>query len=193
MQEITHRQSLNVLVVDDEANIRKMLVTSLELDGHQVVAVSNGQDAQSEAARHAFDLAFVDLRLGSERGIELIPALVAASPWTKIVVITAHGSIDSAVETMKRGASDYLTKPFTPAQVRLVTERVRQVRGLEQQVAGLQSMLGEANRDISLDSKSPAMQRALNLARQVAGSDANCLRRGESGTGKGVMAKAIHF
>src|SRR5579859_3427098 len=174
-------KGLNILVVDDEVNIRKMLVTSLETDGHQVVAVSNGQDAVSESARRAFDLAFVDLRLGSERGVDLIPALLGQSPWMKVVVITAHGSIDSAVETMKRGAADYLTKPFTPSQVRLVTERVRQVRELEQRLAGLQGMLGDSNADASLESASPVMQRAINLARQVAKSDANCLLRGESG------------
>jgi NtrC-family two-component system response regulator AlgB len=192
MQETVRGQSLNVLVVDDEANIRKMLVTCLEVDGHQVVAVGNSRDALAEAARRSFDLALVDLRLGSDRGIDLIPALVGESPWMKVVVITAHGSIDSAVETMKRGAADYLTKPFAPAQVRLVTERVRQVRALEQRVAGLQGMLGESNPEVTLESNSPAMQRTLSLARQVAGSDANCLLRGESGTGKGVLAKAIH-
>ena len=191
--ESTTASSLNVLVVDDEVNIRKMLVTSLELDGHQVVAVSNGADARSESSRRSFDLTFLDLRLGAERGDELIPSLLAASPWTKVVVITAHGSIDSAVDAMRNGATDYLTKPFSPAQLRLVTERVRQLRALEQRVAGLQGMLGDSNPEVSLESKSPTMQRAVSLARQLAKSDATCLLRGESGTGKGVLARAIHL
>jgi NtrC-family two-component system response regulator AlgB len=193
MRDQPQPPSLHILVVDDEANIRKMLVTSLETDGHKVVAVSNSNDAVSESARRSFDLAFVDLRLGSERGLDLIPSLLGESPWLKVVVITAHGSIVSAVETMKRGAADYLTKPFTPSQVRLVTERIRHVRALEQQVSGLQGMLGESNPEVSLTSGSPAMQRAVNLARQVAKSEASCLLRGESGTGKGVLAKAIHL
>jgi NtrC-family two-component system response regulator AlgB len=192
MSQTPEASPLNILVVDDEVNIRKMLATCLELNGHSVVSVSNSQDALAESARRSFDLAFVDLRLGADRGLDLIPALLGESPWMKLIVITAHGSIDSAVETMKRGAADYLTKPFTPAQVRLVTERVRQVRALEQRVAGLQGMLGQSNPETSLESASPAMQRAVNLARTIARSEATCLLRGQSGTGKGVLARAIH-
>src|SRR5438067_9432724 len=102
---------LNVLVVDDETNIRKTLAMSLGTDGYHVVAVSNARDAVAEAARQSFDVAFVDLRLGATSGSDLIPDLLAQSPWMRVVIITAHGTIDSAVETMKRGASDYVTKP----------------------------------------------------------------------------------
>jgi NtrC-family two-component system response regulator AlgB len=102
--------SLKVLIIDDEVNIRKMLLTCLETDGHEVVAVSNGEDATAVSARESFDLALVDLCLGTNVGSELIPQLLATSPWMKVVVITGHGSIDSAVETIKRGATDYITK-----------------------------------------------------------------------------------
>jgi NtrC-family two-component system response regulator AlgB len=183
---------LNILVVDDEANIRKMLVTCLETDGHRVVAVSNARDAIDEAGRKSFDVAFLDLRLGQDRGLDVIPGILAQSPWTRIVVITAHGTIDTAVETMKRGAADFLTKPFTPAQVRQVARRVQELRTLELQVAGLQATIGDASSHTSLDSASPVMERAINLARQVARSDATLLIRGESGTGKGVLARAVH-
>ena len=183
---------LSILVVDDEVNIRKALSIGLEADGHQVIAVSNPGDARDEAERRAFDLAFVDLRLGTARGLDLIPELLAKSPWLRVVVITAYGSIETAVEAMKRGATDYLTKPFTPAQVKLVTERVAKLRALEQQVAGLEGSAAQAEQTVMLESAHPAMQRALSLARQVADSDANVLIRGESGTGKGVLAKAIH-
>jgi NtrC-family two-component system response regulator AlgB len=182
--------SLNILIVDDEINIRKTLAMGLESQGHTVVAVSNAQDAIAETTRRTFDLAFVDLRLGATHGLDLIPELLAQSPWLRVVIITAHGSIDSAVETMRRGAADYLTKPFTPAQVRLVTERVLRMRALEQQVAGLEGAVQQP--EAALKSANPVMQRLISVAQQAAQTDANLLLRGESGTGKGVVAHAIH-
>ena len=101
---------LNVLVVDDELNIRKTLAMSIETDGHTVVAVSNAADALDQAAKHSFDLAFVDLRLGPTLGLDLLPALLAQSPWSKVVMITAHGTIDNAVQTMKtKGVTSFRT------------------------------------------------------------------------------------
>jgi NtrC-family two-component system response regulator AlgB len=192
MAEQAGSNALHVLIVDDELNVRKTLAMSLEADGHTVVAVSNSRDAVDESARQSFDMAFVDLRLGNEQGIDLVPSLLGQSPWMRVVIITAHGSIDSAVDTMRRGASDYLTKPFTPAQVRLVTQRVSQLRALEQKVAGLEGMLGQDEQGIAAKSNSPIMQRALNLARQLAPRNTTVLIRGESGTGKGVLARLIH-
>ena len=183
---------LNVLVVDDEPNIRKTLAIGLEAEGHTVTAVSNAADAVAEAARRPIDLAFVDLRLGATLGSDLIPELLAQSPWTRVVIITAHGSIDTAVETMRRGAADYLTKPFTPAQVRLVVERVAKMRSLEQRVAGLEASANQRKADDPRDSASPAVRRAVGFAQQAAATDTTILIRGESGTGKGVLARAIH-
>ncbi len=169
--------SLNVLVVDDETNIRKVLATSLEIDGHRVVTVRSSQDAIDQAGRNSFDLAFVDLRLGQTLGSDLIPA---------------HGSIDSAVETMRRGAADYLTKPFTPAQVRLVIQRILQFRVLEQKIAGLEGTQADLKTVVNLQSNSSAMQRVIRDAHQLAMSRTSILLRGESGTGKGALARAIH-
>ena len=183
---------MNVLVVDDEINIRKTLSVCLETEGHRVVAVSNVQDAVSEASRRSFELAFVDLRLGTDDGLDLIPALLAASPWLKIIVITAYASIDTAVEAIRRGATDYIPKPFTPAQAKLAVQKVFEMRTLEQKVAALQEDLGRSHPEIDFSSSSQAMQHAVNLARQVAPSDATILLRGESGTGKTVLARAIH-
>jgi two-component system, NtrC family, response regulator AlgB len=183
---------LHVLVVDDEPNIRKALTACLEADGHAVTAVASARDALAAVARRSYDLAFVDLNLGADQGLELIPPLLAESPWTKVVVLTAYASFDTAVESIRRGATDYLPKPFTPQQLSVITQKVAELRALEQKVAGLQEALGESGPEADLSSSSPAMQRAVSLARQVAPTDATVLVRGESGTGKGVLAKAIH-
>jgi NtrC-family two-component system response regulator AlgB len=183
---------LNILVVDDEGNIRKTLSICLEAEGHRVTAVSNFQDAVAEASRRTFHMAFVDLRLGTASGLDLIPLLLSGSPWIKIVVITAYASIDTAVEAMRRGATDYIPKPFTPAQVLLAVRKVEEVRSLEQKVAALREDLERTTPDVRFSSESPAMQRALEVARQVAPTNAAVLLRGESGTGKTVLARAIH-
>ena len=182
---------LNVLVVDDELNIRKALSACLEADGHHVVAVGTADDAMNAVSRRSFDLAFFDLILGADSALDLIPRVLGTAPWMKIVVITAYASVDTAVESMKRGASDYLPKPFTPAQVSLVVEKVARLRALEQKVAGLQDALGQGG-PVDLSSASPSMQRAVGLARQVAASDVTALIQGESGTGKGVLARTMH-
>jgi NtrC-family two-component system response regulator AlgB len=184
--------SLHVLVVDDELNIRKTLAVCLETEGHKVIGVSNFQDALAEASRRSFDLAFVDLRLGTDDGLDLIPLLLAATPWLKIIVITAYASIDTAVEAMRRGATDYIPKPFTPAQINLAVRKVFEVRSLEQKVAALQEDLGRQHPEVDFSSTSPEMQRAVDLARQAAASDATILLRGESGTGKTALARAVH-
>jgi two-component system, NtrC family, response regulator AlgB len=183
---------LAILIVDDEPNIRKTLAIALEAEGHRVVAVSNIKDALAEASRKFFDLALVDLRLGTQSGMDLIHDLRTACPWMKIVVITAYASIDTAVEAMRRGAFDYLAKPFNPDQLNLLVGKVAVMRALEQKVESLQEALNEANPETDLTSRSPAMQKILALAQRVADSDATLLIRGESGTGKTVLARAIH-
>jgi two-component system, NtrC family, response regulator AlgB len=184
--------NLSILIVDDEPTIRKTLTIALETEGHRVVAVSNSKDAIGEASRRSYDLALVDLRLGTESGLDLIPSLHSNCPWLKIIVITAYASIDTAVEAMRRGAFDYLPKPFTPDQLSLLIRKIIEVRTLEQRVAVLQEALKESAPETDLTSRNPTMQRTLAMARRVADSDATVLIRGESGTGKTILAKAIH-
>jgi NtrC-family two-component system response regulator AlgB len=184
--------NLSILVIDDEPNIRRTLTISLEAEGHQVTALSNPQDALSAATRRLFNLALIDLRLGTSSGLDLIPALLSVCPWLKIVVITAYATIDTAVEAMRRGAYDYLPKPFTPDQLNLIIRKIAELLRLEQKVATLQDTLQEVVPAIDLASCNPAMQRTLAMAQKVAQSDATILVRGESGTGKTILARSIH-
>jgi NtrC-family two-component system response regulator AlgB len=182
---------LRVLVVDDEPRIRSTLAFCLEGEGHRVTAVGSAEEAIG-AARDPFDIAFLDLRLGSTDGMDLIGPLTEAIPRLQIVVITAHASLQTAVEAVRRGAFDYLPKPFTPAQVRLAAEKAAAQRALLTKVDKLQERVDTSAPDIEPESASPAMRALLVVARQVAPTDATVLLRGESGTGKGVLARAIH-
>jgi len=193
MTDTTTPHALNILVVDDEINIRKTLAVCLETEGHSVVTVSNFEDAVAEASRSTFELAFVDLRLGTADGLDLIPQLLAKNSCLKIIVITAYASIDTAVEAMRRGATDYIPKPFTPAQVKLSVGKVAHIRSLEQKVSALQDDVSRLNPEFDFSTTSQKMQQAINVARQVASSDATVLLRGESGTGKTVLARMLHI
>ncbi|WFS63090.1 sigma-54 dependent transcriptional regulator [Pseudodesulfovibrio thermohalotolerans] len=183
---------LNVLIVDDEANIRKTMSYCLTAEGHTVSAVGNPADALGEIRRKAFDLAFVDLRLGADDGMELIPLLASESPWTKIVVITGYASIESVVEAMQRGATDYIVKPFSTNQLKIISRRVGRVRELENQVASLKEGLERLGPEERLQSACAGMQRAIETAKKAASSEAIVLILGESGVGKTVFARAIH-
>ncbi len=184
--------TMNVLIVDDESNIRKTMMMFFEIRNHKVTTVSNIQDALTEARLQIFDIAFVDIRLGLESGLDLVSSLLAQSPWLKIVVITAFASVDTAVEAMKRGAADYLPKPFMPGQLKLVLERLASIRMLEQRITLLQDDLNRKDPDASLRSSYPPMQRVIELSRQVSASDAVVMLRGPSGTGKTMIARFIH-
>jgi NtrC-family two-component system response regulator AlgB len=184
---------LRILVVDDEANIRLTLSMCLELEGHHVTAVGTIDDALDEAARQAFDLIFLDLRLGLQNGLDFIPQLLSQSPWTRIIVITAYASVDTAVQAMKRGASDYLPKPFEAAQVIHVTQKVAQSRQLERKIEALQAAIGAMDTEADLISADPIMTAALDLARRVASSQANLIVSGSAGSAKSSIAQAIHI
>jgi NtrC-family two-component system response regulator AlgB len=183
---------VRVLVIDDEKNIRETLSVCIESFGGHVTAVASGDAAVKALQRQRFDIVFLDLRLGQTDGMALIPQLLAESPDLSIVVMTAFATFDSAVEAIKRGATEYLPKPFTPAQIRHVIERCVKERDLRRHVSELESRLREAAPEIELESDSPKIRALLEVSEKAAASDAPVLLRGESGTGKTVLARTIH-
>src|SRR5262249_25449187 len=183
---------MEVLLIDDEASLRRTLRTTLESMGHGVAESASGEQALGHLQKQHLDLAILDLRLGREAGLDLLPDLLREAPGLAVVVATAYASIGSAVEAMRAGAFDYLPKPFTPDQLRVVLERWRQVRRWRNQVANLEEQVRAATPEMDLHSEEPAMRQAVELSFQVATSEATVLLRGESGTGKGVLARAIH-
>jgi NtrC-family two-component system response regulator AlgB len=183
---------LRVLIIDDEKNIRTTLSLCLEQMDCYVKAVSSADGALAALRQESFDVVFLDLRLGEANGLEIIPKLLAESAELMIVMMTAFATIDSAVEAIKRGAADYLPKPFQPAQIRHVIDQCIKRRELTRQVSELESRLREAAPEVELDSDSPKVRAVLEIAERASASDVPVLLRGESGTGKTVLARTIH-
>ncbi len=181
-----------MLVIDDEKNIRQTLGMFLEKLGCEVHLASSGEAAVSALGRQSMELAFLDLRLGTERGEDLIPKLLALGPSLPIVVFTAYATIETAVDTLRRGAWDYLPKPYTPDQIRQLVSRARERRGLTQQVADLETRLARAQPALDTSSESPAMRQVYDLIARAAKTDAQVLFRGETGTGKTALARLLH-
>src|SRR5262245_60477189 len=183
---------MNLLLIDDETSLRRTLRLTLESMKHRVVEAATGQAALAALGQEGFDLAFLDLRLGRESGLELLPKLLEASPGLGVVVMTAYAAVDTAVEAMRGGAFDYLPKPFTPGQLRILLERWERLHGLRSEVNALRERVRDEVPEVELDTDEPAVRAALAVAFRVAPTDAAILLRGESGTGKGVLARAIH-
>jgi NtrC-family two-component system response regulator AlgB len=183
---------MRILIVDDEPNIRKTLRVALESMRHSVEEAVGIADAVKAVERSRFEVAFVDLRLGGDSGLDLMETCQRLAPRMAAVIITAHGTIGNAVDAMRRGAFDYVPKPFTPAQVRAVLERVERLMNLQNRLDDLEEQIAREIPEVSLESDDPQVRLVLEQGRAVATTDAVVLIRGESGTGKGVFARAIH-
>ncbi|MNF53251.1 Alginate biosynthesis transcriptional regulatory protein AlgB [compost metagenome] len=189
MEPVTENQG-RILLVDDEAAILRTFRYCLEDEGYSVATAGSAPQAEALLQRQVFDLCFLDLRLGEDNGLDVLAQMRVQAPWMRVVIVTAHSAVDTAVDAMQAGAADYLVKPCSPDQLRMAAAKQLEVRQL---TARLEALEGEVRRagDV-LESQSPAMMAVLETARQVAGTDANILILGESGTGKGELARAIH-
>lgn len=183
---------MRVLIVDDEPSIRKTTGMAVETMGHEVIAVPNGAKALKAVEETPCDVCFLDVNLGNEDGLSVLEKLLKAQPGLVIVMFTAYASITTAVEAMRRGAFDFIPKPFTPDQIRQVLDKVARTRRLEQKVQQLESQLSEQSPEVDLSSEEPVMQKILQIAFKAAETPATVLILGPSGTGKSILAREIH-
>ena len=189
MESATEHQG-RILLVDDESAILRTFRYCLEDEGYSVATANSAAQADALLQRQVFDLCFLDLRLGEDNGLDVLAQMRIQAPWMRVVIVTAHSAVDTAVDAIQAGAADYLVKPCSPDQLRLATAKQLEVRQLS---ARLEALEGEVRKPKDgLDSHSPAMKVVLETARQVAVTDANILILGESGTGKGELSQAIH-
>jgi DNA-binding NtrC family response regulator len=180
-----------ILAIDDESNIRRLLANELEREGFRVATAATGEQGLALADKERFDLALVDLKLPGLSGIDVIRRIRCLPSPMDTIVITGHGDIDGAVQSMKLGALDFITKPFKLCDlIPLIDQAVRQKRALEQGVSP-NSKIGHLNRQ-SILCPSPAMQNIYEQIRKVAPTDATVLIQGETGVGKDVIAREIH-
>jgi DNA-binding NtrC family response regulator len=177
-----------ILVVDDEPKLGKLVTEMLERDGHVVVRAGGGRQALVELASHPFDVVLTDLRMPEVDGLAVLREARAVGSAPDVVVMTAFGTTETAVEAMKAGAADYLLKPFSVDELRLRVRRLAEKHSAEEKNRRLVDELTPR-----LVAASPRMVDALESARRVAASDATVLLLGESGTGKSQLARFIHF
>ncbi|RJR46425.1 MAG: sigma-54-dependent Fis family transcriptional regulator [Desulfobacteraceae bacterium] len=186
-------KKLDILLVEDERSQREMLADFLRKEGHQVFEAEDGEKAVLQLKANAFDLAVVDYKMPRLTGLDFLKEGKKINPEVDVVMVTAFGTIDTAVEAMKAGAADYLTKPIDLEELLIVIERIAEHRTLLKENEILrrelsEKMVGQEN----ILYRSPRMAELINLAGRVAKSNATVLIQGESGTGKDLFARLIH-
>jgi DNA-binding NtrC family response regulator len=183
----------SLLVVDDDAVARDLLTEVLSRDGYRVRTASGGTECLALAAAEPVDLALVDLRMPDMDGLEVLRRLAAIRPGIPTVILTAFGNVDTAIEAIRAGAYDYLSKPFRMAEIKLVVRRALEAQRLLRENRQFRQELRERHRPENLVGQSPAMVEIYKLIARVAALDTTVLIVGETGTGKELVARSIHY
>ena len=182
----------NILIVEDEPKMRRLLEISLGEDGHSVRSVGDAETALKGLAREPADLVVTDLKLPGMSGLDFLQEAKRMNASTPMIVMTAYGSVETAVEAMKAGASDYVLKPFTMAEMKLVIGKELDVQRVRDENRSLKEALGRRYHFQNIIARSAKMQEVLALVERVAGTNSTVLIGGESGVGKDLIARAIH-
>ncbi|MEK7672154.1 MAG: response regulator, partial [Bacteroidota bacterium] len=185
-------EKATVLLVDDEQNILKTVKIGLEAVGFEVTAFSEPLKALEALREQSFDLAFYDLKMSPVDGMELLRETKKLSPFTTVILMTAHGSIDSAVEAIKLGAYDYIQKPFEFSELKLFAEKVFEHHSMKRELADLKQELQRTKTSGDIVTRSEKVRAVVDLALQVATGNIAVLIEGESGTGKELLSHLIH-
>ena len=192
-REAARGDRFHVMVVDDERTQLEFVGGFLRKAGFEVALMENAAQALERFREGPFDLVLTDQRMPEMSGLDLLKSCRAVDPEVAVVIMTAYGSIETAVSAMQEGATDYLTKPLNLEELLLRIERIRRSHQLVRENTELRAALQERHRIEGIIGESGQMQEVLDLVRRVAPSDATVLLRGESGTGKELIAKAIHY
>ncbi len=182
-----------ILVVDDDRNLLELLKMRLESANYEVTTAAKEEEAIEAVKNSVFDLSIVDLQLLRQDGISLMEEFHLILPDMPVIILTAYGSIESAVEAMKRGAYSYLTKPFDDQDLLLQIERALENRRLNFEIKRLKGLLEERYNFTNMVARSEKMKRVLEMVSQIAKTESTVYIHGESGTGKELIAKAIHL
>ncbi len=184
--------AIKLLLVDDDDDLHQDLTHLFRRQGHDVTAAASGEDALAKASHSRFDVALLDLHLPGISGIDVLVHLKERQPEMEVLMLTAHSSIETAVEAMRRGAYDYLTKPFRTSDLTVhVQKAFEKVQLVRREMQWLQQLSYESPR-YRLVGSSAAMRKIVSLIEKVAATDATVLVRGASGTGKELVARALH-
>ncbi len=182
-----------VLIVDDDKSLLELLKIRLEGSNYKVLTVANGEDALRTAEKESVDLCVFDLKLTDIDGVSLMEKFHEVSPEIPVVILTAHGSIENAVEAMKRGAYNYITKPFEPQELLIQIERALEKRLLTSKIKTLEGLLHTRHDFANIVTRSQCMQKVLDIVSIIARTHSTVCIQGESGTGKELVARAIHL